>query len=317
MNGTETERQLSGGISGVAFLAGNVLCWAAVPVLLRYLAGLLDAWTANGVRYPMAAVVYWPILIVAWRSGSLDRQALGRCVVPSILALGGQILWALAPYYLPASTIGFLMRISLVFALTAAMILFRDERKLLFFVWFHVGLCLTVIGFVVMSVSKLRFGEEVSATGIAIMLGCGLLFGLYGVSVRYFLRGMSPLLGFGIVSHYVSLGTVVAMFGWGDPGDLQLVSGRDWWVLVGSSILGIALGHYFLYAAVARLGAAVTSAAQTPAPFLTMLLAAWFLGESMTRLEWGAGVAMVCGAALLLHAQNRLAATPPHPMSAP
>ncbi|MHB8866044.1 MAG: EamA family transporter, partial [Pirellulaceae bacterium] len=58
----------------------------------------------------------------------------------------------------------------------------------------------------------------------------------------------------------------------------------------------------FLYAAVPRLGAAVSSAAQTLTPFLTMVLAAWFLGESMNRLEWSAGMMMVVGAAVLLWA---------------
>lgn len=306
MNKTGMNVQLSGGMSGAAFLLANLACWSAVPVLLRYLIGSIDAWTANGVRYPLASLLYWPILIVAWRRGNLDRFTLRRCIAPSLFALGGQVLWALAPYYLPAAAIGFFMRFSLVFAFTGAMILFPDERQLLKLPSFYVGLGLLVGGFVLMSVTKLRFDAEVTWAGIGIILLCGVFFGFYGVSVRYFLRGINPLVGFGIVSHYVSIGTLVAMFLFGDYDRLTELSAHDWQVLAIASVLGIALGHFFLYSAVSRLGAAVTSGAQTLIPFPTMLLAYLILGESMTGLEWVAGLTMVVGAAVLLVAQNQL-----------
>lgn len=301
-----TQNQLTGGVSGAAFLLGNILCWAAVPVLLRYLTHSVDAWTANGFRYPMAAVLYWPVLAIAWRSGHLNRQVIGCCIVPSFLALGGQVFWALAPYYLPAGAIGFLMRFSLVFALVGAVLVFPDEMKLLTLPSFYIGLVLCVIGFIVMAISKVQFDADVTPLGIGIMLLCSVFFGFYGISIRYFLRGIHPLVGFGIVSHAVSIGTLAAMFMVGRYEDLAVVTGRDWLVLIGSSVLGIALGHYFLYSAVVRLGAAISSAAQTLIPFLTVLLASRFLGESMSSLEWIAGVTMVAGAAALLDAQNRL-----------
>lgn len=122
----QVKRHRSGTITGSAFLLGNILSWAAVPVLLRILTGSIDAWTANGVRYPLGTVLYLPIFIVAWRTGELNRDMLRRCLVPSLLALGGQVLWGLTPYYLPAGTIGFLLRFSLVFSLAGAVLLFPD-----------------------------------------------------------------------------------------------------------------------------------------------------------------------------------------------
>ncbi len=288
-------------------MLANILCWAAVPVLLRYLTGTLDAWTANGFRYPLSSVLYWPILIIARRSGNLDRQTLLRCIVPSFFALGGQVFWALAPYYLPAGAISFFIRFSLVFAFAGAMILFPDERKLLGRPTFYFGLALLLGGFILMSVSKVQFDADVTPKGIVIILLCGGFFGFYGVSVRYFLRGIHPLVGFGVVSHYVSIGTLIAMFARGDYRQLLSVSTPDWGLLIGSSVLGIALGHYFLYSAVSRLGAAITAGAQTLTPFPTMLLAGWFLHETMTGLDWIAGLTMVLGAAVLFAAQNQIA----------
>ena len=260
MNRVKQVDTLAGGLSGAVFLLANISCWAAVPVLLRYLTGTLDAWTANGFRYPLAALLYWPILFVGWRTGNLNPQTFRRCIVPSFFAFGGQVLWALAPYYLPASAIGFFMRFSLVFALVGAMALFPDERRLLSLPAFYGGLILLAGGFILMSLSKVQLDAEVTTAGIGIILLCGVFFGFYGVSVRFFLRGVHPLIGFGIVSHYVSVGTLVAMFAFGNYSQLLDVSTTDWGIIVASSVLGIALGHYFLYSAVSRLGAAVTSA---------------------------------------------------------
>jgi drug/metabolite transporter (DMT)-like permease len=310
MNVLKAEKQLAASISGSAFLLGNILCWAAVPVLLRYLTGAMDAWTANGVRYPLGTAVFVPVFIVAWRAGELNRDLLLRCIVPSLLALGGQALWGLAPYYLPAGTIGFLLRFSLVFSLAGAMLLFRDERQLLRQSSFYAGLILSIVGFVLMSASKIQSDAEVTLTGILIAFGCSLFYGFYGVSVRYFLLRANPLVSSGVVSMFVSIGTVVAMFWIGDYGALARVSAGDWLVIAISSVLGITLGHYFLYSAVSRLGAAVTSGAQTLTPFATIVLATSFLGESMNGVEWVAGVMMVAGAAVLILAHYRIAMPP-------
>jgi drug/metabolite transporter (DMT)-like permease len=303
---TQNDKQLTASFSGAAFLMGNILCWAAVPVLLRYLTHAMDAWTANGVRYPLAAVFFVPILISAWRSGELTGRMLARCIVPALLGCGGQILWGLSPYYLPAGTIGFLLRASLLFSLAGAMFLFPDERRLLRHGAFYIGLILSIVGFVVLSLSKMQTDREVTLAGILIAAGCSLFYGLYGVSVRYYLQGMNPLISSGAVSVFVSIGMAVLMLFVGEYAVLVDVSLGDWGLIVLSSITGITLGHYFLYAAVPRLGAAVTSAAQTLTPFATLVLAVWFLGESLTRLEWSAGLMMVAGAAILLWAQYRL-----------
>jgi drug/metabolite transporter (DMT)-like permease len=283
-----------------------VLCWGAVPVLLRHLSSSIDAWTANGFRYPLAAVLYWPVLLAAYRGGSLDRETIRRCAVPAFFALAGQVLWALAPYYLSASSIGFFIRLSLVFTLLGAMYFFPDERPLLKQPWFHVGLTLSVGGFLVLAMSRGMFDVKVTVTGVTIITVCSMFFGLYSVSVRHYLRGMHPLVGFGVVSQIVSLGTLTGMVFLGRPQQLLELSGGDWAVLIVSSVLGVAVGHFLLYTAVQRLGATIPPGVGTLSPFFTVLLAAVFLGESLSPAGWLAGVMMVLGALALLVAQHLL-----------
>jgi len=290
-----------------------VLCWGSVPVLLRELTDDVDAWTANAVRYPLSAMLYWPVLFVFGRAGVLNRQLVARCAIPAFFALSGQVLWALAPYYLPASAIGFLVRMSLVWSLLGAMTLFPDERRLLRVSGFYVGLALSIGGFVVLSVSKGMFDADVTVKGIIIILACSFFFGFYGVSVRRCLRGVHPLVGFGVVSQFVSIGTLLALTltataGVARPQALSSLGPTSWCQLVSSSILGIALGHLFLYIGVARLGAAITSGVQAITPLVTVALAIVFLDESMSPSQWIAGVAMVIGAVVLLRTQQVVAA---------
>jgi drug/metabolite transporter (DMT)-like permease len=292
---------------GSAALLGSVVCWAIVPVLLRHLTGSIDAWTANGIRYPLSALLYWPILWHAHQRGRLNRSVAVRCLAPAALALSAQVFWALAPYYLAANAIGFFVRFTLVWSVLGAVVLFRDERELLRRPRFYIGMGLCVFGFVALSMSARFSSEDVSPTGIVIMFFFSLFFGLYAVAVRLCLRGINSLIGFGMVAQYVSIGTVTAMLVWGAPSIIINLPAQAWAALVVSSVLGIAMGHFFLYAAIKRVGAAITSGVQSVTPFLTVGFAYLFLGESMTASKWLAGTIMVVGAAVLLSVERVVA----------
>ncbi len=291
---------------GILAMVGCIICWGAVPVLLRQLTSVINPWTANGVRYPAAAILYWPVLILAWSRGQLTWRLVKRTMTPALFAWLGQVFWGLAPYYLPASAIGFYVRFSLVTALGVAMVLFPDERRLLFRPVFYVGLLLVIVGFVGFSFSGGMTHDRVVWTGILIMLACAFFFGLYGVSVRYFLMDVNPILGFAIVSQFVSIGTFGGLLLMGDAHRLVDLESADWARLVASTILGISLGHIFMYTAVQRLGAAISSSVQMVMPFVTAVLAAVVLKEHMGGWQWVAGVTMVFGATLLVTIEQRL-----------
>jgi drug/metabolite transporter (DMT)-like permease len=291
----------------VIALAGCIVCWGAVPVMLRYLTGSIDAWTANAVRYPLSAVLFWPVLWVCFRSDRLTWGLLARCLLPGLLAFVGQVLWATAPYYLPASMISFFIRLAFVWSMLAAMAIFADERRLLGSRGFYVGVALCSAGFIALSWSKMQEDDQVTTTGVVIMLGCSLVFGLYGVAVRGLLRNVHPLLAFGVVSQIVSIGTLILLPLYGDVAILGTLPRFDWFVLAASSVMGIAMGHFFMYTAVQDLGPTITSAVGTTGPFITVILAGIFLGEHLTLAQWSAGITIIIGALLLLRVQDRLA----------
>lgn len=288
-------------------LAATVCCWASVPVMLREIAteNYLDAWTANGLRYPLAAVLYWPILLFARRAGKLDPGLFRRALVPAAVTFCGQILWAIAPYHLEATLIAFLIQSAFVWTLAGALILFPDERKLLRSPFFYCGVFLAIAGIVALSLTQGVLEKESNTTGVIIILCCGVFFGLYSVSVRYFMRKDSPLLAFGIVANYVSIGTVTLMFSFGNLSLIPAMSLTGWSVMSGSAVLGIAMAHVFLYVAIQRIGASITNGVSLVIPFVTLLLANVTLGETLSVSEWFAGSTMIGGGALLFLSQMR------------
>lgn len=300
-----------GSMLGTSALLGNMACWAATPVLLRALTADIDAWTCNAFRYPVAALLYWPVLAYGFTTGKINARILRLCLVPAAFAFLGQVFWALAPYYLPAGAIGFLVRASVIFSLFGAMLLFHDERRLLAQPRFYGGLLLSVAGFVVLAWSKSVSDVSVTATGIVIILLCAMFFGFYGVSVRYLMRDMHPIVGFAVVSQYVSVGTLSAMLVMGEGSNLLEMPTSGWAMLVASTLLGIALGHVFLYTAVRQLGAALVSSVQMISPFATAVLGVVLLDETMTPLQWSAGVVMVLGGTLLLATKRTVAIVSP------
>lgn len=289
---------------GTVALLGCVVCWASVPVMLRGLTTSFDPWTVNGFRYPLAAVLYWPVLLAAYRQGLIDGAVWRRCLVPAAFALIAQVLWGLAPYFLAASSIGFFARLSAVWTVAAAMVFYRDERVLLGSLGFYLGAILTFLGFLIMALSRGQMGGQVTWAGIIIMLVWSFFFGMYGASVRHYLRGIHPLIGFAIVSQMVGAGTFSAMWIFGQPQQLLHQTWQTGSLLVFSSVLGIAMGHFFLFTAVQRLGAALPACVGSVTPFLTVALAFTFLGESLTAIQWVAGGTMVLGAVVLLGNQQ-------------
>lgn len=291
---------------GPLALLGVITCWSISPVILRNLTSVIDAWTANGIRYPLAALLYWPILLRAGLSRRLHRQLVIRCLLPAALALSAQVFWALAPYFLQASAIGFYSRLQLVWALLAAGLLFPDERRVLAHRRFLTGLVVCVAGFLLFTGSPLANGRSPSGTGVLIIVICSLFFGLYAVSVRHLMRGLDPLLGFGIVAQVVSVGTITGMLLLGEPARIPELPATAWLQLIGSSMVGIALGHFCMYTAVQRLGASIPSTVQSIMPFSIALLAWLCLGEQLATRQWIAGAAMVAGAAVLLTVRTEI-----------
>lgn len=69
--------------TGITYIVLTLLGWSSVLLFLKYLTGFIDAWTANGWRYGLSALLWLPVLIVGGRQGTLPEGIWRRALMPA------------------------------------------------------------------------------------------------------------------------------------------------------------------------------------------------------------------------------------------
>jgi drug/metabolite transporter (DMT)-like permease len=328
-----------GKLAAVASLVAAMIGFGAIPIFLRHFAGSLDAWTVNGIRYSVGALFWLPFLLFLDRrpeagtgpsfadaspssaptvagekcacpprtcplqpSGNVWRDAL----VPSVVNAIGQAGFGISPYYVSASTIGFVLRLSFLFTIIFGFIVLVEERLLARKSSFWWGAALSLVGVLVMFFDEFREGGEGSLPGLAIILVTALAWGGYSVSVRHYVAHYSARQSFGVISLYTSAALVVSMFLFGNAASLASIGAWLWFNLMASALIGIAFGHVLYYRGIHRLGPVVASGILLVTPFITCLFAWIFLDERLSSLGWLGEAFVVLGGGLLVAARAQI-----------
>ena len=290
----------------VACLLGAIVCWGAPPVMLRHFAVsnlIPDGYTTNLVRYPVSTVLYCPLVFWAIRRGGLGKFWL-RALVPAAVNIVGQTLFAWTAYFAEAGMTGFLVRISIVWSVVGAFWLFPDERPLARSKQFWAGAGLAVVGFTVMSAVGLA-RHEMTTLGVIVVLLCGMLWGMYDVSVRHAMGSLHPLVVFGVIGNYSSLGLIL-MSPLGQPASVLKLSAGETALLIASALIGIAAAHGMYYMALQRLGVVVSALTCLMTPFISLLGGRIFLGERFSPAQWLGGIILLTGALLAMLSRQRM-----------
>ncbi|MFW6161684.1 MAG: DMT family transporter [Planctomycetota bacterium] len=311
-------------------LGGVVLSWGLVPVFIRYFTGFLDAWTVNVVRYSAGALFWLPYVV--WFHRRLKTHGgprAGRSVwlaalVPTAVNAVGQTGYALSPYFVSASVIGFGLRMSFVFTLLFGFVFIAEERRLGRRPVFWLGAALCLGGVVLMFLDSLLEGGRASLIGMLLLVGTTFAWGGYAVSVRTWMAPYPIRLSFGVISLYTTAVLVVLALVMPEipahpvadasPADGLLwrarVLGRQspslWVALVGSGLLDIAFGHVMYYRGIHRFGPVVAGGVILVTPLVTYSAASLTLGETMAWTQWLGGALVLGGGGLLLVARSQL-----------
>lgn len=287
-------------------MIGALLCYGSIPVFIRYFTSYLDAWTVNGVRYAIGALIWLPSVLYLLPRVEGGRNVWKDALVPASVNLCGQIGWGLGPYYNEASIIAFVIRTSFFFTIVFGFIVLPEERKLskMSFFWWGGALC--VSGLVFMYCEGITGSKGTSVAGLTILVLTALFWGAYGVSIRKFMAPYPARLSFGVISLYTSAGLLPFMFTLGDYRALASVEARILGLVAISAILGIAIAHVLMYRAIHGFGPVVTSGSSLSTPFLTYTLAMLILGERMSQMQWTAGSLLIGGGVFLVLAKSHV-----------
>ncbi|MBD3266983.1 EamA family transporter [bacterium] len=287
-------------------LAGALLLWSTVPLFLRSFIDEIDGWTANGFRYPFGSIIWFVPLVFLIVRNRIDTRLFRLALIPACVNIFAQVFWALTPYYLTPGLQIFFGQSSVIFSILFSFAVFPDELQLIHSKYFWGGIALCLLGFVGMNVLQGNFQGEITVVGIIFILLHGLFMGLYGVSVRYYLRGVKPWLSFAVICTYTSIGLFILMLLLGEPSRLFEMEPSRFVLLCVSALVGISFAHILFYHSIIHLGVSISSGCRLLMPFLTASGSYFIFREIFSVGQWLSGLLIIAGAGLLMVSQRHL-----------
>jgi len=294
--------------TGVLVVFMTLAGWSSIPLFLRHFAESIDAWTSNGWRYGFSALLWLPVLLLGWKRGTLPQGLWKRALLPALVNSIGQTAFTAAHYKIDPGLLTFGLRLQIVFVVLGAALLFPAERAVIRSKWFLLGLAMVAVGTAGTVGFGRGLGESSTLLGVGLAIASGLLFACYGLSVRWYMGGVRPLVAFAMISQYTALAMVGLMLVLGERAGLMALAldRGQFGLLLLSAIIGIALGHVFYYTAIAHLGVAVSSGVIQLQPVAVGIASVAIFGEVLTPAQWASGGAAIVGAGLVLWGQHQL-----------
>lgn len=284
-------------------LAAAVLIWSATPIFQYWLAGPFDAWTQNFYRYAAGFLTMAPPLAwMAWRAprGMVRSDWLG-CLAAAVPNVVHQVAQTLAVVLLLPGVYALLGRVSVIFTVVLAIMVFADERWIARSTRFLLGTLLALAGVAGLVWSPQAGGISGTGVGLALLAAAG--WASYGIMVKKFTARAGPTLGFGVISFFTTLLLLPLMLAFGDAGAPWRSDAWTNFVLFGSGVLAIGIGHWFYYVGIRESGAAPAQSALLLCPLGTMLLSSALFGETFRLEQIMAGAILLLGAFLALTAR--------------
>ncbi|MBX3365292.1 MAG: EamA family transporter [Phycisphaeraceae bacterium] len=296
---------------GIGVLAAvmTLVGWSSVPLFIKYFSESIDAWTSNGWRYGFSALIWLPVALLGISRGTLPRSVWRAALIPAFFNSAGQICFTLSFYLLDPALVTFALRIQIVFVTIGAAMLFPQERRIIRSPMYLVGLAVLMIGTMATVSLDETFGEKSSTLGVVLACASGAFFAGYGLAVRTCMKGVRAIPAFAVISQYTAGVMLLLMLILGDgmgSGAVTALDAEQFFWLLASAIIGIALGHVFYYIAIERLGVAPTAGLIQLQPFCVGAAESMlpYFKRSLTIWQWVSGAVAVSGAGIVLRVQH-------------
>jgi drug/metabolite transporter (DMT)-like permease len=288
-------------------IAGAILFWSTGPIFIRYLAGYMDSWAQNMLRYTVGSLFWLPFLIYLGGAGQLDKRVWKYAIVPAAANIIMQSLWARVFYYIEPAFGNLLSKSSAIWVIGFSMLIFTEERALLRSPRFWFGMILSIAGVIGVLVFKEDFSTGRTIIGVVLVMAWAFIWGLYTVSAKMAFKDIDVRSGFSVISIYTVFGLGVLWFIFGDPLEVSEFGLRPWLCIIFSAITSISLSHVLYYYAVKRIGATISALVLLVLPFTVLGLSYIVFGEMLNIYQLLFGIILLVGAGISIWAQQHLA----------
>ncbi len=301
---TRNNKRFDGG--AVAACMGMVLFLSTGPIFIKFLAGHIDSWTQNMLRYIVAGLFWLPVLLISIRTKKLDKSVWRRALFPAAANIAMQSFWARAFYYSGPAFLNLLSKSSVLWIAGFSLIFFADERGLVRSKRFWTGAVLSLTGITGVLLSKEDFTAAATMTGIVLILAASFMWAVYIIGVKIFLNDIDSRISFCVTSLYTIAGLCVLGAVFGRPGECFEMAVWPWACVIISGITSIGLAHVLYYSAMKRIGATIPMIVLLSTPFTILAISSVVFGESLNAWQWFFGLILIAGSGLSIWAKDHL-----------
>ncbi|MBX7257802.1 MAG: DMT family transporter [Candidatus Hydrogenedentes bacterium] len=270
-----------------------VASWGLAPVFIRLLRNAYDPYSQAFIRYLFATLVLVAICTIWFRREffALLRNPLSLMGLACI-NIAHQITWTLGCYRASATLAQLIVQVGVIFVILFSYVLFHEERAVILSPLYLIGTTLSLVGVAVVLTGGRDTSGAIGLGTATLLLIPALCWGAYAVWAKHLVTNCHPIPMFAALSIFITLGTGITAFLFGEPSCIARASGQILFLTFISGLLPIAIAHTSFHFAQKYLGAAFSSSCNILSPLLTYLLAALFLDDvPLTLPQWaGAGI---------------------------
>ncbi|MCX7805469.1 MAG: DMT family transporter [Planctomycetota bacterium] len=294
--------------------------WAWPMVIIKLLQRQgFDLHTQNFFRYLAASVT---LQAVGW---AMDPAAMRRCfrdagkfVVPAILASVFQIVWVMGVYKSMPAAGALLTRSTVLWGLLFSFLFFPEERRMMRSPFFIAGTAAAIAGLCGFILSRPASGSDPGeySLGLVFLAVSAILWAGYGISIKFFLRGVPPVAAFATTASLACAILLIPALLAGNPAHIIRVPAGWSLLLLVSGPLFIGGTQVLMIESIRRVGVAATNVITLSIPLFTAASSFAVLGETLTARQWLFGLMLIGGlAAVVLRAGTlpEAVASPPAP----
>jgi drug/metabolite transporter (DMT)-like permease len=299
-------------LAGIS-LAVACFCWSLPPLLIRLLSDAYDPMTLSFARYLWATVVLVPMALLVHRADTLRSLRRVRHLVPlGVFMVVQQYIWTVACYGANPVVAQLVTKLTIVFVIVFAFILFREERGVIRSPAYLLGTAVSLVGLVAVLADEP--GEVLPGFNIysGLLLLTALAWAIYTIWARHLVLDANPLAVYAVISLYTGVGLGVLSVAFFDISTLFTPTPRVLGLTIVAGVVPLAIGHPAFHFAQKHLGAAFSTSTTLSIPLLTYIIALVVLpGTTLFPLQWAGGFLLTGGMLLVIRAQQK------RPVSAP
>lgn len=295
-----TDSRTPGNGNGNRFAATDLLMilttliWAVNLSAIKYSLRDLPGHQFNGLRLPLASLLFLGVLALSGEGFKVDRRDLWKIAGLGFIGTTVyQVLFIQGISLTPASTTSMITPMTPVFI--ALLSYFFKLEKIHWAAWIGIGVSFLGVYIILLAQNGSAHFTWAAMRGGLFLLAANFFWALYTVFSKPLL-GRIPALKMAVLT--TAFGTLFFL-PFGIPAVLRIprgsVSAATWGAVAYGAILAIVLGFYLYYRSVQKLGNTKTGIYSNLNPVFAVVFAALVLGEKITTLQVAGGAVVFLG----------------------